>query len=127
MTIGDCFAGHENVNHSQGEYVRGAVHVNSAEGFNSRVQRTIAGVFHHISPKHADLYFNEIGFRWSQRVATGTSTRKTRKGRQVTRTLRSRRSPALQLHNVFRTIVGRKMRRNADGSIIIKSSIDVFG
>ena len=78
-TIGDCFAGHESVNHSQGEYVRGAVHINSAEGFNSRVQRTIAGVFHHISPKHADLYFNEVGFRWSQRVATGTSTRKTKK------------------------------------------------
>jgi hypothetical protein len=26
------------------------------EGFNSRVRRTIAGVFHHISPQHADLY-----------------------------------------------------------------------
>lgn len=24
------------------------------EGFNSRVRRTIAGVFHHISPQHAD-------------------------------------------------------------------------
>ena len=36
---------------------------NSAEAFNDRVRRTIAGVFHHISPRHADLYFNEVGFR----------------------------------------------------------------
>lgn len=51
--------------HSSREYVRHAVHVNSVEGFNSRLRRTIAGVFHHISPQHADLYFHEIGFRWS--------------------------------------------------------------
>ncbi|WP_420376948.1 transposase [Sinorhizobium meliloti] len=30
----------------------------------SRVRRTIAGIFHRISPQHADLYFHEIGFRW---------------------------------------------------------------
>jgi len=45
-------------------------------GFNSRVRRTIAGVFHHISPQHADLYFHEIGFRWSQRIVTGQAVRK---------------------------------------------------
>lgn len=38
---------------------REAVDVNSVEGFNSRVSRAIAGVFHHISPQHADLYFRE--------------------------------------------------------------------
>jgi hypothetical protein len=43
--------------------------------FNSRVRRTIAGVFHHISPQHADLYFHEIGFRWSQRIVTGQAVR----------------------------------------------------
>ena len=127
MAIGESFARHESVNHSSGEYVRGSAHINSTEGFSSRVQRTIAGVFHHISPKHADLYFNEIGFRWSQRIATGTSTRKNRKGREVTRTLWSHVSPALQLPNVFRTIVGRQMRRSSDGGIIIKSEVAVFG
>lgn len=57
MAIGESFAEHETVKHSSGEYVRDTVHVNSVEGFNSRVRRTIAGVFHHISPQHADLYF----------------------------------------------------------------------
>ncbi len=68
MTIGESFAAHETVNHSSREYVRDTVHVNSVEGFNARVRRTIAGVFHHISPELADLYFHEIGFRWSQRI-----------------------------------------------------------
>ncbi len=127
MTFGESFARHESVNHSSGEYVCGSVHINSTEGFGSRVQRTITGVFHHISLKHADLYFNEIGFRWSQRVVTGTSTRKNHKGRKITRTLWSRVSPALQLPNVFRTSVGRQMRRTPDGGIIIKSEIALFG
>ncbi|MTH94514.1 transposase, partial [Roseibium sp. RKSG952] len=87
MAIGEGFASHESVNHSQGEYVRGSTHVNSAEGFGSRNRRTVIGVFHHISQKHAGLYFHEIGFRWSQRVVAGTAVRRTKKGREVTRTL----------------------------------------
>tara|TARA_B100000378_G_C17814756_1_gene332156 strand:- start:143 stop:319 length:177 start_codon:yes stop_codon:yes gene_type:complete len=47
------------------EYVRDQVHVNSVEGFNARVRRTIAGVLHHASPELAGLYFHEMGFRWS--------------------------------------------------------------
>jgi hypothetical protein len=127
MAIGERFAGHETVNHSSGEYARGNVHVNSTEGFNSRVRRTIAGVFHHISPQHADLYFHEIGFRWSQRVVTGSVVRKTRHGRETMRTLWSRVPPALQLLNVFRAATGRQMRRSPDGGIIIKSTVAVFG
>jgi hypothetical protein len=96
MAIGESFAKHETVKHSGGEYVRDAVHVNSVEGFNSRVRRTIAAVFHHISPQHADLYFHEIGFHWSQRVVTGNVIRKTRHDRESVRTLWSRVLPALQ-------------------------------
>jgi len=48
------------------------------------VRRAVTGVFHHISPQHADLYLNEIGFRWSQRVVTGRAVRRTRKGREET-------------------------------------------
>ncbi len=47
VAIGESFAKHETAKHSSGEYVRDTVHVNSVEGFNSRVRRTIAGVFHH--------------------------------------------------------------------------------
>ena len=61
------------------------------------VQRTVAGVFHHFSPEHADLYFHEIGFRWSQHIAEGEVIRRTRHGREITRTLWSRVPPALQL------------------------------
>jgi hypothetical protein len=68
---------------------------NSAEGFNDRVRRIVAGVFHHISPHHADLYFNGIGFRWSQRVLTGHAMRRIRKGREVVNSLWSRIAPAL--------------------------------
>jgi ISXO2-like transposase domain len=72
IAVGKGFAAHDTVRHSRREYVRGSVHVNSAEGFNARVRRTIAGVFHHISPEHADLYFHEIGFRWVSTHRHGT-------------------------------------------------------
>ncbi|GLR23534.1 hypothetical protein GCM10007920_33250 [Ciceribacter naphthalenivorans] len=111
MAIGESFADHETVNHSSREYVRDAVHVNSVEGFNSRIRRTIAGVFHHISPQHVDLYFHEMGFRWSQRVVDGQAVRKTRSGRQAIKTIWSRVPPALQLMQVFRFATGRQMRR----------------
>jgi len=127
MAIGESFAKHEAVKHSSREYVRDAVHVNSVEGFNSRVRRTIAGVFHHISPQHADLYFHEIGFRWSQRIVTGQAVRKSRNGRESMKTLWSRVPPALQLLQVFRVATGRQMRRSPDGGIIIKSAVAVFG
>jgi hypothetical protein len=103
------------------------VHANSAEGFNDRVRRTIVGVFHHISPRHADLYFGEIGFRWSQRTVAGQAQRRTRKGRTVIQTLWSRVPPALQLQSVFRYAVGRQLRRTKDGGISIRSPVAVFG
>ncbi|NKJ08222.1 hypothetical protein FHT29_005232 [Rhizobium sp. SG741] len=40
VAIGESFAAHETVNHSSREYVRDAVQVNSAEGFNARVRRS---------------------------------------------------------------------------------------
>jgi ISXO2-like transposase domain len=87
VAIGRNFAAHETVQHGRGEYARGRVHANSVEGFNLRVQRTVAGVFHHISPEHADLYLHEIGFRWSQRIVEGEVVRRNRHGREKTRTL----------------------------------------
>ena len=54
VAVGQSFAAHDTVQHARREYARGTVHANSVEGFNSRVRRTVAGVFHHISPEHAD-------------------------------------------------------------------------
>ena len=127
LSIGEAFAAHDTVRHSEREYARGPVHANSAEGFNGRVHRVIAGVFHHISPCHADLYFNEVGFRWSQRVMSGQAVRRTRKGREVVKPLWSRIAPALQLPAVFKSAVGRELRRTAGGSIRIRCAVAVFG
>ena len=102
------------------------VHANVVEDFNLWVQRTVAGVFHHFSPEHADLYFHEIGFRWSQHIAEGEVIRRTRHGREITRTLWSRVPPALQLLQVFRAAIGREMRRTRIGGITIKSAIAAF-
>jgi ISXO2-like transposase domain/Transposase zinc-ribbon domain len=127
MSVGQAFAAHDTVRHCEREYARGPVHANSVEGFNDRVRRTIAGVFHHISSHHADLYFNEIGFRWSQRVMTGSAVRRTRRGREVVKPLWRRIPPALQLSNVFKSAVGRQLRRTAQGGIQIQCTVAVFG
>lgn len=127
MSIGQAFAAHDTVRHSDREYARGLVHANSVEGFNNRARRTVAGVFHHISARHADLYFNEVGFRWSQRVVSGQAVRRTRKGREVVRPVWSRIAPALQLPAVFRSAVGRQLRRTANGSIQVRCAVAVFG
>ena len=126
VAVGQKFAAHDTVNHRAKEYVRGTVHTNSVEGFNSQVRRTVAGVFHHISVKHADLYFQEIGFRWSQRIIVRHVQRQSR-GRKSTRPLWARVLPALQLDRVFSGATGRQMRRTRDGGIDIKSKIAVFG
>lgn len=127
IALGENYAKHDTVKHSSREYVWDAVHVNSVEGFNYRVRRTIAGVFHHISPQHADLYFHEIGFRWSQRIVTGQAVRKTRNGRERMKTMWSRVPPALQMLQIFRAATGRQLRRSPDGGIIVKSAVAVFG
>jgi hypothetical protein len=109
-------------------YVRGAVHANSAEGFNDRVRRTIAGVFfHHISPEHANFYFHEVGFRWAQQTVAGQAERRTRKGRTVVRTLWARTVPAVQLRAVFRHAVGRQRRRTGNGGFKLVSKTALFG
>jgi ISXO2-like transposase domain len=119
VSIGQAFVAHDTVRHSDREYARGSDPANQAEGFDDRVRRTVAGVFHHISPHHADLYFNEIGFRCSQRVMAGQAVRRTRRGREVVKPLWSRIAPALQLVAVFRSAVGRQPRRTARGGIQI--------
>jgi hypothetical protein len=115
MSVGREFAAHDAVRHNADEYSRGIVHANSVESFNNRVRRTIAGVFHHISPEHADLYFNEIGFRWSQREVAGQTVRRSRKGRESVQLVWSRIAPALQLQAVLGNAVGRQMRRSPLG------------
>jgi transposase-like protein len=62
-------AGHETVAHKQDEYVRGDVHVNSAEGYFSIFKRGMVGVYQHCGEQHLHRYLNEFDFRYNNRAA----------------------------------------------------------
>ena len=59
---------HGVVDHRNGEYVVGAVHTNTIEGFWSLVKRGIIGTFHKVSHKYLPLYVNEFEFRYNNRM-----------------------------------------------------------
>lgn len=61
--IGKEYAAHESVNHGAKEFSRGDVHVNTAESFNSILERAKQGVFHFLSKRHLDRYVKEIAFK----------------------------------------------------------------
>jgi transposase-like protein len=67
------FAAHESVKHSFGEYVRGDVHTNSAEGYFSIFKRGMRGIYQHCDEKHLHRYLAEYDFRYNHRVALGYS------------------------------------------------------
>lgn len=60
---------HGRVNHSADEWVRGATHTNSIEGFWSRLKNSIRGTHVHVSRKHLSKYLGEFEFRWNSRHA----------------------------------------------------------
>lgn len=62
--------GHETVGHGKKEYVRGDVHVNTAESFFALLKRGIHGTFHHVSKTHLPRYADEFSFRWNHRKVT---------------------------------------------------------
>ena len=66
--IGKHFAGgHHTVRHRVGEYVRGDVHINTAESFFGLLKRGLMGTFHAVSKKHLHRYVTEFEFRWNHR------------------------------------------------------------
>jgi transposase-like protein len=65
--------GHETVNHSIGEYVRGDVHTNTIEGYFSILKRGIMGTYHHVSPQHLKRYLAEFDFRYNERQSLGVN------------------------------------------------------
>jgi len=65
------FASHEHVKHTRGEYVRGDVHTNSAEGYFSIFKRGMRGVYQHCGEKHLHRYLSEYDFRYNHRSALG--------------------------------------------------------
>jgi transposase-like protein len=61
---------HKSVNHSARQYVVGAVHTNTIEGFWSIFKRGIVGSFHKVSAKYMPLYVAEFQFRYNNRMNT---------------------------------------------------------
>ncbi len=61
---------HASVNHSAKEYVRGAAHTNTIEGFWSLLKRQIVGIHHSVSPKHLQRYCNEASYRYNAKLLT---------------------------------------------------------
>jgi len=62
--VGKHFASHDQINHSEGKYVRrekgNSIHTNTAEGFFSIVKRGVIGVYHHWSKKHLHRYLEHF-------------------------------------------------------------------
>lgn len=69
--VGQEFASHDLVTHSKDEYVRGAVHTNTVEGFYSIFKRGMKGVYQHGAEHHLHRYLTEFDFRYSNRIAMG--------------------------------------------------------
>ncbi len=67
----DVFASHETVKHSRGEYARGDVNTNSAEGFFGVFKKGMKGVYQHCSEKHLGRYVDEFAFRHNTRAKLG--------------------------------------------------------
>ena len=58
---------HEKVHHAAKQYVVGAVHTNTIEGFWSIFKRGVVGSFHKVSRKYLPLYVAEFQFRYNNR------------------------------------------------------------
>jgi transposase-like protein len=65
--------GHDWVDHSEEEYVRGDVHTNTVEGVFSIFKRGMKGIYQHCSQKHLHRYLAEFDFRYSNREALGVN------------------------------------------------------
>jgi transposase-like protein len=59
---------HAAISHRKGQYVVGAVHTNTIEGFWSIFKRGVVGTFHKVSAKYLPLYVAEFSFRYNNRA-----------------------------------------------------------
>jgi hypothetical protein len=65
--IKNQFPTHQMVDHRQGQYVVGAVHTQTIEGFWSQLKRAIIGTHHKVSAKYLPLYVAETQFKYNNR------------------------------------------------------------
>jgi transposase-like protein len=64
--LGEKF-NHGTVDHAKHQYVVGAVHAQTIEGFWSIFKRGIVGTFHNVSKRYLHLYVAEFQFRYNNR------------------------------------------------------------
>lgn len=62
---------HLTVNHGEKQYVDGAIHTNTIEGFWALLKRGIVGQYHKVSIGHLQKYINEFAFRYNNRKNEG--------------------------------------------------------
>ena len=67
------FAAHDTVDHSRGEYVRGAAYTNTLEGYFSLFKKGMKGVYQHCGEQHLHRYLAEFDFRYNARTALGVN------------------------------------------------------
>jgi hypothetical protein len=72
-TIAPHVAAHEFVDHSAGEYARGNVGTNLAEGYFSQLKRSIDGTHHHVSTEHLHRDLTQMDFMYSYCRETDSS------------------------------------------------------
>jgi len=110
--IGKQYAAHSWVKHSMEEFARGDTHNNTAESFNSLLERAKQGVFHYMSTKHLPHYLDEIGFRWDHRIP---KTKVTKNGERKTVMVPL---PVMdKLRSLFVNATGRQMLWTKKGGI----------
>jgi transposase-like protein len=63
--------GHDWVDHSKNEYVRGGVHTNTIEGVFSIFKRGMIGTYQHCGERHLHRYLAEFDFRYNNRESLG--------------------------------------------------------
>lgn len=85
IKVGRTFkGGHQTVDHSVKEYVAGAAHTNTLEGFFSIFKKGMKGIYQHCDERHLHRYLAEFDFRYSNRAKLGVDdsmrTRKALKG-----------------------------------------------
>jgi transposase-like protein len=62
--------GHESVDHSSYEFVRGNVTTNQAESFFAQFKRSLDGTYHNVSKVHLHRFATEFEYRWNTRGMT---------------------------------------------------------
>jgi transposase-like protein len=62
------FPQHETVDHAARQYVCGAVHTQTIEGFWSILKRGVVGTYHKVRAKYLPLYAAEFQFRYNNRL-----------------------------------------------------------